>query len=67
MRGPARPPGDPATFFVDGIFTTASIPDRANSFVKIVNDGSEYIEVVSLAFNIFQNFGTCKPAGPDQP
>ena len=40
-----------------GIFTAA----RANggTFLKVLNDGSQYVEVVSLHLAIHQSFGKC--------
>lgn len=49
------------TFSASGIYTTVMIPASSGTFIKIVNDGSEYIEVASFHLAAFQNFGFCLP------
>jgi hypothetical protein len=43
-----------------GIFTIINIPG-GGAFFKVVNDGSEYVEVASLHLAVQQTFGTCQP------
>lgn len=52
----------PMTFSTGGIFTTVSLPASGSAFLKIVNDGSQYIEVASVGLAVHQNFGACKPS-----
>ena len=52
----------PMTFSVGGIFTTVSLPGRGSTFLKVLNDGSQYVEVASLHTAVHQNFGACKPS-----
>jgi hypothetical protein len=50
----------PMTFSKSGIFTIVNLPNNGSTFLKVVNDGSEYLEVQSLILAVFQSFGTCK-------
>ena len=52
----------PMTFSAGGIFTTISLPGSGSTFLKVVNDGSQYLEVASLQLAVHQNFGACKPS-----
>lgn len=52
----------PMDFASSGIFTTAT-PQRHGSFIKVVNDGSEYMEVATLMLQVYVYFGACKPDG----
>lgn len=52
----------PMTFSSSGIFTTFTLPGSGSTFLKVVNDGSEYLEVASLQLAVHQNFGTCRPS-----
>lgn len=45
-----------------GIYTI--IEAGRATFVKVVNDGSEYVEAASLGTSIVQNFGRCLPVRP---
>lgn len=51
------------SFSAVGIFTRISLPDSGSTFFKVLNDGSQYVEVASSQLAINQNFGACKP-GP---
>ena len=51
----------PMTFSAGGIFTNVTLPG-SGTFLKVVNDGSEYVEVASLHLAVHQNFGVCKPS-----
>jgi hypothetical protein len=44
-----------------GIFTTMTLPASGETFLKALNDGSQYVEVVSLWLAVHQNFGKCTP------
>jgi hypothetical protein len=46
-------------FGSSGIFTTAT-PQLQGSFIKVVNDGSEYMEVATLMLEAYVNFGACR-------
>ena len=52
----------PMTFSSEGIFTTVILPGRGGTFFKVVNDGSEYLEIATLHLVSHQYFGTCKPS-----
>ena len=47
-------------FTSGGIFTTCS-PHGSDAVMKVVNDGSEYMEVTTLFLAAHVNFGTCRP------
>jgi hypothetical protein len=49
------------TFSASGIFTTVSVRGSGSTFLKVLNDGSQYVEVASLHLAVHQNFGACKP------
>jgi hypothetical protein len=49
------------TFSSSGIFTAAILPSTSGTFLKVVNDGSEYVEVASTGLSIIHNFGVCEP------
>ncbi len=51
----------PMTASAGGIFTSVSLPGSGGTFLKVLNDGSEYVEAASLHLAVHQNFGTCKP------
>ena len=44
-----------------GIYTTLTLPLNAGTFLKVVNDGSESVEVVSLGTAITVYHGRCTP------
>ena len=50
----------PMIFSADGIFTTFNQPSSGSTFLKVLNDGSQYLEVVSLLISVHQNFGACR-------
>jgi len=43
-----------------GVFSILSTADRAGTFLKVVNDGSEFVEVSNIATAVLVQFGTCK-------
>jgi hypothetical protein len=47
----------PMLYSGSGIFTTARA--HGGTFLKVLNDGSQYVEVVSLHLAIHQSFGKC--------
>jgi hypothetical protein len=51
----------PMNFAPSGIFTTFQLRGRGGTFLKVYNDGSEYVEVASLLLGIQQSFGVCEP------
>ena len=53
----------PMTFSVSGIYTTFNDPSGGSTFLKVLNDGSEYLEVVSAMNAVYQYFGVCRPTG----
>lgn len=52
----------PMSFEASGIFTTVNLLGSGGTFLKVVNDGSEYVEVTSLHLAVLQNFGACQPS-----
>jgi hypothetical protein len=44
-----------------GIFTTVTPGVHRGAFLKALNDGSEYVETVSLGTAIWTAFGACVP------
>ena len=50
----------PMRSFVGGIYTTISLA-RPGTFLKAVNDGSEFVEVASMGNVTFNTFGRCTP------
>lgn len=51
----------PMTVSSSGIFTIISLPGNTGTFLKVFNDGSQYVEAASLHLVMHQNFGSCKP------
>jgi hypothetical protein len=51
----------PMTVSSSGMFTIISLPGRGGTFLKVLNDGSQYVEAASLHLAVHQNFGACKP------
>lgn len=49
-----------------GIFTTADLAGTGGTFVKVLNDGSEYVEVVTMFLAVQQNFGSCAIEQPSR-
>ena len=47
----------PMLYSGSGIFTTARA--HGGTFLKVLNDGSQFVEVVSLHLAIHQSFGKC--------
>ena len=52
----------PMTFSAGGIYTTFNQPSSGSTFLKVLNDGSEYLEVVSSLNTVYQYFGACRPS-----
>ena len=44
-----------------GIYTVGTLPLTSGTFLKVVNDGSESVEVVSLGTNVWVCHGRCAP------
>jgi len=51
---------DRMIFSDSGSFTNVSLPYKG-VFLKPANDGSEYVEIVTLLTNVYLKFGSCKP------
>ncbi len=51
----------PMTYEQSGIFTVAQ-PDSRSAFLKVINDGSEYMEVATVWLDTYVFFGSCKGA-----
>jgi len=51
----------PMTAAAGGIFTSVSLPGSGGTFLKVLNDGSQYVEAAALHLAVHQNFGACKP------
>jgi hypothetical protein len=47
---------------VGGIFTTIDLPGRSGTFLKALNDGSQYIEVVTASLAVIRYSGACRKA-----
>lgn len=47
------------TYSVGGIFTTVTLTGHPGTFLKSVNDGSEYLEVATLGTAAYASFGRC--------
>ena len=41
------------------MYTNVSLDGRGGTFLKVINDGSKYVEVVTLGTAVHQNFGRC--------
>ena len=51
----------PMTFEASGIFTVAQ-PNSRSTFLKVLNDGSEYMEVVTSHLGAWVYVGSCEAA-----
>ncbi len=58
----------PLRFEAQGAFTYVDEPISGTTFLEVLNDGSQYVEVVAgyhseriSGFSVLQNFGSCKP------
>jgi hypothetical protein len=45
-----------------GVYTTASPGFHRGLYLKVLNDGSEFVESASLGTTAYNNFGRCSPA-----
>ena len=50
----------PLDVSVGGIFTTISLPGRPGTFLKALNDGSQYIEVLTSSLAVIRYSGACR-------
>ena len=48
----------PMTYEASGVFTTAQ--PNSGAFLKVLNDGSEYMEVATLGLSTLVYFGSCE-------
>lgn len=51
---------EPATVGHGGIYTTVAPAGKLGSSIKVVNDGSEFVDTATLGTGAYINFGTCK-------
>jgi len=49
---------------VSGIYTFVSLVDRQGTLFKVVNDGSEFVEVITLGTTLMSSYGSCSPTTP---
>ena len=50
----------PMQSYTSGIYTSISLA-QPGTFLKVVNDGSEFVEVASMGNVTFNSFGRCTP------
>jgi len=49
---------------VSGIYTSVALVDRPGTLFKAVNDGSEFVEVITLGTTLMSSYGICSPTTP---
>ena len=48
------------TYSSGGVFTTVRL-SQVGTLLKVVNDGSEFIDVATVGVAVITSFGTCQP------
>ena len=46
---------------ISGLYTTITLVGHPGTFLKAVNDGSQFVEVASILTRVFTSFGRCLP------